>query len=318
MDFKKPLSELNILVIGDVMIDHYMKGKFERISPEAPVPIVDVISELTTPGGAGNVIENLISYGVTPSILSVVGSDASGEELISIFKKVGIPTDGIFMEDGRLTSRKSRVMVGSHQMIRIDKETKASISASSKQKIINYLESVISNIDILLISDYAKGVLTDDLLAEIFKIANKHKVMSIVDPKGNNYAKYKGASIVKPNKKEAIEASGITINSRADLERAATYLKELTQCNALVVTLSEEGLAIFGDETIYLPTKATEVFDVTGAGDTVLATIGTGLASGLSLKDSCILANHAAAIVIAKVGSATAKMNEVLEHIQQN
>jgi D-beta-D-heptose 7-phosphate kinase/D-beta-D-heptose 1-phosphate adenosyltransferase len=168
------------------------------------------------------------------------------------------------------------------------------------------------------VSDYAKGVLTDELLAEIFKIANQHKVMSIVDPKGKNYAKYKGASIVKPNKKEAIEASGITINSRADLERAATYLKELTQCNALVVTLSEEGLAIFGDETIYLPTKATEVFDVTGAGDTVLATIGTGLAAGLSLKDSCILANHAAAIVIAKVGSATAKMNEVLDHIQQN
>jgi D-beta-D-heptose 7-phosphate kinase/D-beta-D-heptose 1-phosphate adenosyltransferase len=318
MEFKKPLSELNILVIGDVMIDHYMKGKFERISPEAPVPIVDVISELTTPGGAGNVIENLISYGVTPSILSVVGNDASGEELISIFKKVGIPTDGIFMEEDRLTSKKSRVMVGSHQMIRIDKETKASISASSQQKIINYLESVISKIDILLISDYAKGVLTDDLLAEIFKIANQHNVMSIVDPKGKNYAKYKGASIVKPNKKEAIEASGITINSRADLERAANYLKELTQCNALVVTLSEEGLAIFGDETIYLPTKATEVFDVTGAGDTVLATIGTGLAAGLSLKDSCILANHAAAIVIAKVGSATAKMNEVLEHIQQN
>jgi D-beta-D-heptose 7-phosphate kinase/D-beta-D-heptose 1-phosphate adenosyltransferase len=248
----------------------------------------------------------------------VVGNDASGEELISIFKKVGIPTDGIFMEEDRLTSKKSRVMVGSHQMIRIDKETKASISASSQQKIINYLESVISKIDILLISDYAKGVLTDDLLAEIFKIANQHNVMSIVDPKGKNYAKYKGASIVKPNKKEAIEASGITINSRADLERAATYLKELTQCNALVVTLSEEGLAIFGDETIYLPTKATEVFDVTGAGDTVLATIGTGLAAGLSLKDSCILANHAAAIVIAKVGSATAKMNEVLEHIQQN
>jgi|688.fasta_scaffold194245_2 D-beta-D-heptose 7-phosphate kinase/D-beta-D-heptose 1-phosphate adenosyltransferase len=318
MDFKKPFSELNILVIGDVMIDHYMKGKFERISPEAPVPIVDVISELTTPGGAGNVIENLISYGVVPSILSVVGNDASGEELISIFKKVGIPTDGIFMEEDRLTSKKSRVMVASHQMIRIDKETKAPISVSSQQKIIHYLESVISKVDILLVSDYAKGVLTDELLAEIFKIANQHKVMSIVDPKGKNYAKYKGASIVKPNKKEAIEASGITINSRADLERAATYLKELTQCNALVVTLSEEGLAIFGDETIYLPTKATEVFDVTGAGDTVLATIGTGLAAGLSLKDSCILANHAAAIVIAKVGSATAKMNEVLDHIQQN
>jgi D-beta-D-heptose 7-phosphate kinase/D-beta-D-heptose 1-phosphate adenosyltransferase len=209
-------------------------------------------------------------------------------------------------------------MVAAHQMIRIDKETKAPINTTSQEKIINYLESVISNIDILLISDYAKGVLTDELLSQIFNIANQHKVLSIVDPKGKNYAKYKGASIIKPNKKEAIEASGIAINNRADLERAATYLKELTQCNALVVTLSEEGLAIFGDETIYLPTKATEVFDVTGAGDTVLATIGTGLAAGLSLKDSCILANHAAAIVIAKVGSATAKMNEVLEHIQQN
>ncbi len=318
MDFKKPLSELNILVIGDVMIDNYMKGKFERISPEAPVPIVEIISEMNSPGGAGNVIDNLLSYGVVPKILTVIGDDTAGIELISIFKSIGTPTEGIFIEKGRITSKKTRVMVSSHQMIRIDKETKAPISASSQQKIINYLESVISKIDILLISDYAKGVLTDELLAQVFNIANHHNVLSIVDPKGNNYAKYKGASIIKPNKKEATEASGISINNRADLERAAAYLKELTQCSALVVTLSEEGLAIFGDETIYLPTKATEVFDVTGAGDTVIATIGTCLAAGLNLKDACILANHAAAIVIAKVGSATTKIEDVIEHYQNN
>ena len=313
-----PSENLKVVVIGDVMIDHYIKGKFERISPEAPVPIVDVISEHLTPGGAGNVIENLVAFGVKPLILTVIGNDAAGTELINLFNEIGISSGGIIVEDGRITSKKSRVIVSSHQMMRIDKETKSPISKESENAILNHLQSNIADTDIILLSDYAKGVLTPSLLKQVFELANNNNVKTIVDPKGHQYEKYIGATIIKPNKKEAYEASGIHINNREDITIAAHKIKELTNCKTLIVTLSEEGMAIFDNTTHYIPTKATEVFDVTGAGDTVLASIGLGLASGLNIEEACVFANHAAAIVISKVGSATVSIKDVLEHIKNN
>lgn len=312
------LTNIKVIVIGDVMIDHYLKGKFERISPEAPVPIVDIISEHLTPGGAGNVIDNLVAFGLKPLILSVVGDDSSGSDLKDLLFEIGISTDGIVIEKNRITSKKSRVMVSSHQMMRIDKETKDPISYESEKALLIHLEANISDTDIILLSDYAKGVLTPTLLKRVFEMADQFNVKTIVDPKGNQYSKYNGATIIKPNKKEAIEASGISINSREDLTNAANKIKELTNCKTLIVTLSEEGMAIFDNTTHYIPTKATEVFDVTGAGDTVLASIGLGLASGLNIEEACIFANHAAAIVISKVGSSTVSIEEVLEHIKNN
>jgi D-beta-D-heptose 7-phosphate kinase/D-beta-D-heptose 1-phosphate adenosyltransferase len=168
------------------------------------------------------------------------------------------------------------------------------------------------------LSDYAKGVLSESLLKRIFEITNSNNVKTIVDPKGNNYEKYNGATIIKPNKKEAIEASGLIITNREELNIAACKLKEITNCETLIVTLSEEGMALFDDTIHYFPTKATEVFDVTGAGDTVLASIGLCLATGHNIEAACKFANHAAAIVINKVGSATVSVNEVLEHIKKN
>jgi D-beta-D-heptose 7-phosphate kinase/D-beta-D-heptose 1-phosphate adenosyltransferase len=311
-------ENFKVIVIGDVMIDHYTEGKFERISPEAPVPVIDVLSEHFTPGGAGNVIENLVAFGVKPIILTVIGEDEAGSELKLLFNQIGVTSEGIIVEPNRITSKKSRVMVSSHQMMRIDRETKTSISKSSEDAIIKFLEVNIIDASIIILSDYAKGVLTDSLLKRVFEISNANNIKTIVDPKGNNYEKYNGATIIKPNKKEAIEASGIAISNREELNNAANKIKQLTNCKTLIVTLSEEGMAIFDDSIHYIPTKAKKVFDVTGAGDTVIASIGMGLALGLNIVEACIFANHAAAIVISKVGSATVSVNEVLEHIKNN
>lgn len=300
------------------MVDHYMKGKFERISPEAPVPIIDVISETLTLGGAANVIENLVSYEVQPFLFSVIGNDVAGTELIDLCKKHNVSTNGLIIEDNRVTTKKSRVIVSSHQMMRIDKETKVSISEKSQDRLFNLLSQKIEELDLILISDYAKGVLTPRLLSKIFDLARSKNKITIVDPKGKDFEKYRGASIIKPNKKEAIDACGIQISNKQDLERAAEKIKEITQCDTLVITLSEEGMVIFDKSIHYIPTKATEVFDVTGAGDTVLASLGVALSSGLSIEEACVFANHAAAIVIRKVGSATVKITEVLEHIKNN
>lgn len=311
-------NNLKIAVIGDVMVDHYMKGKFERISPEAPVPIVDIVSESLTLGGAANVIENLVSYEVQPFLFSVIGNDSAGEELMSLCSQHKVATDGIIIEENRITTKKSRVIVSSHQMMRIDKETKKNISIESENKLIELLEKKVDDLDVILISDYAKGVLTNSLLSRIFQLARSKNKITIVDPKGKDYAKYLGASIIKPNKKEAIEACGMPIGNKQELEKAAEKIKAITQCDTLVITLSEEGMAIFDKSVHYIPTKATEVFDVTGAGDTVLASLGLALSSGLNIEEACVFANHAAAIVISKVGSATVKISEVLDHINQN
>jgi rfaE bifunctional protein kinase chain/domain len=316
LDFKKAIKDIKIVVIGDVMIDHYMKGIFERVSPEAPVPIVDVKSEYTTLGGAGNVLENLLALGVKAELLTIIGDDETGTEFCSLLEKQHISLQNIIKEKGRQTTKKSRVMVSSHQMMRIDKETKMPISASSEKALIEKLSLIIADVDLILLSDYAKGVLSNNLISEIVSLAKKHNKITLVDPKGKNYEKYRGVNIIKPNKKECIEASNIQIESNEDLIRAIHKIKDITQCDTVIVTLSEDGMMIYEKEIHHIPTKATAVYDVTGAGDTVLATIGTGIAAGLSIEDACVLANHAAAIVITKVGSATVSMEEIMNHIK--
>jgi len=312
------VSAIKVLVIGDLMIDHYMWGTCERVSPEAPVLIVDVKKEEITLGGAGNVIKNLDAFGVYSDILSVIGTDIAGDEVIELLKNKNTGIDYMFRDPGRLTSKKSRVLASGHQMIRIDKETKASISTDAENHIIDFVKKNVLIYNIVLISDYLKGVLTDSLLSRIITCCRENNVPVIVDPKGNNYLKYKGATIIKPNKKEASIASAINILDKQDIENAALYLKKQLDTEAVVITLSEEGIAIYDDHFEIIPTKASEVFDVTGAGDTVLAGLGLCIAVGLSIQAACMFANHAAAIVVSKVGSATATLSEVLEHIKLN
>ncbi|MCJ8209932.1 D-glycero-beta-D-manno-heptose-7-phosphate kinase [Mucilaginibacter sp. RS28] len=315
-DLLKKLNDIKVLLIGDLMIDHYVWGKFERISPEAPVPLIDVIRDEEMLGGAGNVLKNLASFGVQANMVSVVGDDRCGDELCQLLQDSGADTTGIFRQPGRITTKKSRILASNHQMIRIDSETRKPVDSQSEYQLVNFVEQHLGDYHILLISDYAKGVLTENVLRRVIELANQKGILSIVDPKGTDFSKYLGASVIKPNKKEAAIATRVDITDRASLEQAADKLKQLINAKTVIITLSEEGMAIYNDHLEVIPTKASEVFDVTGAGDTVLAGIGICLAAGLSVKEACTFANHAAAIVVSKIGSAVTTVDEVLERMK--
>jgi rfaE bifunctional protein kinase chain/domain len=307
-----------ILVIGDLMIDHYIWGNATRLSPEAPVPIVHVKNESTTLGGAGNVVQNLVSLGANVSIAGVIGDDADGANLIKILESEAVKTDNIVNDSTRPTTVKTRVLAGSHQLVRIDKEISDAITVDLEDELISKLSNNIEQADIILLSDYNKGLLSLTLTQRIIKLAAQHNKKVIVDPKGLNYEKYAGAFLIKPNRKELAEAAKVEkINNINDVENAAKSIFTQTETEYLIVTLSEEGMAIVTPQSSkLLPVKATEVFDVTGAGDTVIATIAYFLASGLTVNEACELANHAAAIVIRHIGSATTTIDAILKDIE--
>ena len=301
-----------IAVIGDFMIDHYLWGKSNRISPEAPVPVVEVVKEEDRLGGAGNVVNNLLSLGANVIISTVLGNES--ERMLKLLKDVN--TDGVFIDENRKTIVKSRVIASNHQVIRYDKETKNNISKEYEEKILNFLTSKIDEIDLILLSDYNKGVLTESLTQNIIDLANQNDKKLIIDPKDNFY-KYQNAYMIKPNKKELSLATGIEIETKEDLIKAGWALKEELNLKYLLVTLSEDGMALFGDEFIQIPTLAREVYDVTGAGDTVLASLGYFMSKNENLIDAMHFANAAAAVVVSKVGSATVSIDEIL-HLEKN
>ncbi len=304
----------NILVIGDLMIDHYLWGSCERISPEAPVQVVDISKETTVLGGAGNVVNNLNALGATVSVSSVIGDDSNGEELISMLKSIDVDTKNIVIQDKRKTSKKSRVIAVSQQILRYDKESKNPISSSSVKKIVDSLSETISNYDIVILSDYGKGVLTDELCQNIITLAKKEKVKVLVDPKGSDFLKYRGAYLLTPNKKEAILATGIEINDENSLKLALLKLKTECDLGLSLITLSEDGIATYESEVKVFPTVAKEVFDVTGAGDTVIASIAFALSAGKNIEDTAAFANLAAGVVVGKIGSATVTIDEIEEY----
>ena len=300
-----------VLVVGDLMLDHYLWGKCDRISPEAPVQVVDIKEETTVLGGAGNVVNNLVSLGAKVDVLSVVGNDDNAQELFEILEKTGIKTEAIFKQEGRKTSKKSRVIASHQQVVRFDLESKDDISAMSAAKLIEACKRILHGVDVVLLSDYGKGVLTFDVTTTIIKLAKALKKPILVDPKGEDYRKYKGSTIITPNKKEAALATKIAIIDEASLHEAGNRLRNELALDYAIITLSEEGMAIFGDEIYKMPTVAREVYDVTGAGDTALASLGYALACGLDIKAAAAFANKAAAVVVGKLGSATVTLDEV-------
>ena len=303
-----------ILVIGDLMIDHYLWGKCERISPEAPVQIVNIDKESSVLGGAGNVINNLRALGSRVDVLSVVGDDYVANELKALLENIKVQSNMLIIEQNRKTSKKSRLIASQQQVLRYDNESIEDISSASEKEIINKLSANISNYDVVILSDYGKGVLTTKLTQEIISISNKNKVKVFVDPKGKDYSKYKGAYTLTPNKKEAIEASNILINDNESLEKAIKKLKEECELEVSLITLSESGIAIFDDNLRIKPTVAREVYDVTGAGDTVIASIAFAIANHMKIDDAIQFANLAAGVVVGKIGSATASLDEIYEY----
>lgn len=303
-----------ILVIGDLMVDHYIWGEATRLSPEAPVPVVNVKNESTTLGGAGNVTQNLVSLGAKVILAGIIGDDAPGIRLKDILLAENVVTDCIVTDNNRPTTVKTRVLAGSHQLVRIDREITDQVNLAVEDDLVDKISKNIDAADIVILSDYNKGLFSPDLTQRLIDIANQKRKKVIVDPKGLNYAKYKGAYLIKPNRKELVEAAKVEkIKNISDLQEAAKTIFAQTQTDYLVVTLSEEGMVILSELTYKsLPVKATEVFDVTGAGDTVLAAIAYFMAVGFSVEEACEVSNHAAAIVIRQVGSASATIDEIL------
>jgi len=309
-----------ILVIGDLMVDHYIWGAATRLSPEAPVPIVNVKRESTTLGGAGNVVQNLVSLGAKVMVAGVIGADTFGRQLSEILENEGVKTDAVVTDNSRSTTVKTRVLAGSHQLVRVDREVTDPLSKEIEERLFSTLKLDIDKADIVVLSDYNKGLFSPEVAQRIIRLAAERGKKVLVDPKGLNYQKYKGAYLIKPNRKELAEAAKVEkINNITELRDAAKIIFEQTATTYLVVTLSEEGMAIVTERgSRLLPVKATEVFDVTGAGDTVIATIAYFVASGFSLEDACELANHAAAIVIRHIGSATTTIDAIIKDIEDS
>jgi len=303
-----------ILVIGDLMIDHYLWGKCERISPEAPVQVVAIEKETSVLGGAGNVIHNLQALGANVDVLSVMGDDANAQELKHLLADIDISDANIIIERGRSTSKKSRIIAAQQQVIRYDKESTEDISLQTQENIITNFKETLVDYDMLLLSDYGKGVLTDTLTQTLISLAKDMDKKVLVDPKGDDYSKYKGATLLTPNKKEAMEASKVDIVDDATLLEAIQKLKESCELEVSLITLSEEGIAIYDESLRTHPTVAREVFDVTGAGDTVIASLGFALASRYSIDQAVKFSNLAAGVVVGKIGSATATLDEIIAY----
>ncbi|WP_305862799.1 D-glycero-beta-D-manno-heptose-7-phosphate kinase [Helicobacter cholecystus] len=294
------------------MLDHYILGDCSRISPEAPVQVVEVTKEQNRLGGACNVAHNLIALGAKVELCGVIGEDKAGEMLLQDAKNLGIGVKHIYKDKKRQTTQKSRILVSNQQILRVDRENKDDLCDEILQSLYHGVCSEITECDGLILSDYGKGVLSKSMCKKLISLANEYQKVVLCDPKGSDYSKYKYATLLTPNKKEAKEATGIEINNKENLLLALNTLKE--QCNLLypLITLSEDGIGILEDgELKIFPTLAQEVYDVTGAGDTVIASLGYMLAQGQNIKEAVKFANSAAAVVVAKVGSAVATQEEI-------
>lgn len=312
-------DKCRLLVVGDLMIDEYVWGDVDRISPEAPVQVVAVNNQDYTLGGSGNVANNLAALGATVSVLGVVGTGRNGELLLNKLSQLGSDPAGIIQETGRPTTKKTRIIAEHQQVLRIDRETKKKIAAETFASISALAEKIIPDVDVILISDYGKGLITRELIAKLVDLARAGGKITIADPKGLDFSKYAGITLLTPNKKEASLASGIEIMDEQSLASAGRLLLKKSDIDKLLITCGKDGMVFFepGHKPFTISTKAREVYDVSGAGDTVIAVLGLGVAAGLSFKEAVALANTAAGIVVGKVGTATVAREELARALQQ-
>ena len=318
----------NILVVGDLILDHYIWGNCERISPEAPVQVIDVKRESLNLGGACNVANNLISLESNVWICGMVGCDEAGNTLKQELKNRGIKIEGIFSNPLRPTTQQSRLIAAHQQVVRIDREDKSPICQEGEKFILDFVEHTLvkSKLQCLVLSDYQKGVLSESLTQSLIALAKAHNLKILIDPKGKDYTKYKGATLLTPNKKEAIQATGINVCDEDSLQDCIVALQKMCALEVSLITLSEDGIAFATRDSIQaesvklerMPTIAREVFDVTGAGDTVIASLAYMLALGKPISQSVYFANAAAAVVVSKVGSATASKKEIFAYLRRN
>jgi len=306
-------KECRILVIGDLMIDEYLWGNVERISPEAPVQVVSVTRDTMTLGGAGNVVNNLAELGAHVTVAGVIGAGAKGDRLLHMLEDKRVNTAGLIQDSKRATTRKTRVIGGHQHVLRIDRETNKAISEDHVATLVEFARKHVHDYHLVLLSDYGKGLFPRNLLRRLIDVANEAQKAVIVDPKGLNFNKYAAATAMTPNKREASLAAGIEIVDHDSLVSAGEKLLHETPVKALLMTCGTEGMVLFeqGKKPFRIRAEARQVFDVSGAGDTVVSVLGLGLASGGSFREAAELANVAAGIVVGKVGTATVSREEL-------
>jgi D-beta-D-heptose 7-phosphate kinase/D-beta-D-heptose 1-phosphate adenosyltransferase len=306
-------AKVRVLVVGDLMIDQFVWGRVERISPEAPVPVVRVTKESTRPGGAGNVASNVAALGGRPTVAGIVGRDEAGKRLETALRSMGIGTDGVVFSRDAVTIEKTRIIAHHQQLARLDREEEATSDGTAARKVRDAVLARRGRYDVLVVSDYGKGSVGPELLGALADAHRKKRFTWLVDPKRANYDHYRRASLVKPNREEAAAAAGVDIRDGASLREAGRRLLARWEAESVLISRGDEGLALFkpGGVVRQFPTAARQVFDVTGAGDTVMATLALALGAGGTLEEATVLANHAAGVVVGKVGTETVSAAEL-------
>jgi len=311
-----------VLVIGDVGVDEYIMGAVKRISPEAPVPVLEVESEEKCLGLAANVAQNVVSLGGQVQLVSVVGTDEGSEILCQLLNQSKVSTEALVRDSQRPTTRKTRVMSGQHHLVRVDHEIRKNLSLETESKLIHMLEKQIANCDVVVLEDYAKGLLSQSLVERVVEMSRQYKKFLMVDPHQTKFADfYKGVDLIKPNYNEALALTKIHEDSIEDASERVMHvgkaLQKMTGAKQVVLTQGSQGMTIFSQNSVnHVPTYARKVFDVTGAGDTVIAAIALGVASGLDLTEACMIANFAAGVVVAKIGCVPCHVDELITSIK--
>jgi rfaE bifunctional protein kinase chain/domain len=316
-------GKTEVLVVGDIMLDQFIWGRVSRISPEAPVPVVEVDHETTMLGGATNVVNNIVSLGGKVWLCGVVGDDYIGRQIFSLLNRLGVNINGIVVQDNRPTTLKTRIIAHAQQMVRYDKETRDTLKPETTNTILDFIHNRGENLAAIIVSDYGKGVVTRELMEGLKDLMSTRGLTLAVDPNVRNFPLYEGVTIITPNNKQAQEAAGIDISDEESLRRVGEALLQSCRCRALLITRGDEGMTLFesDDGATHIKVMARKVYDVTGAGDTVIATLTLGIAAGLDLKSAAYLSNVSAGIVVGEVGTSTVKKDDLkallASHIQQ-
>jgi D-beta-D-heptose 7-phosphate kinase/D-beta-D-heptose 1-phosphate adenosyltransferase len=313
-------STTNLLVIGDLMLDRFIWGEVDRLSPEAPVPVLRVVSENFSLGGAANVAHNIRALGGKVTACGIVGKDPAGQRVLGALRRIGASTAGVFTEPKLQTVQKTRVIASPHhqQIVRLDRETPDSVRAATLRKLRDFIAARAARFDGIVISDYGKGVIHQELIESVARLADRHRVICVIDPKKENYERYRKPTLITPNKAEAGEAAGMLIHNEASLQEAGRKLLRKWRAKGVLITRGAEGMSLFRPRlpSRHFPTQPRDVFDVTGAGDTVVAVCALALACGAGYEDAAVLANVAAGFVGDEVGTVAVPVEKLKSAIE--
>ncbi len=311
-------SRGNVLVLGDLMLDHYIWGAVSRISPEAPVPVVHVERESLQPGGAANVYSNILSLGGRAQLCGVIGHDDAGQALIRELRLNRKKHPGIIVDPTRPTTKKTRIIAHSQQVVRYDSERHHDISPPFTKRILRYINAQLVSISCIVVSDYCKGVITPSLMAQLGKLAHAQRIPILVDPKVEHFSCYAGVTIITPNHLEAQQASGRSASDHKSIHDIGHQLRQRLGCEAVLVTRGEQGISLCEStgKSWHIPAMARQVYDVTGAGDTLISALALALSAGASIQESAILANHAAGVAVGMIGTAAITKTQLKEALR--